>query len=120
MSQIVDIVRGSKLHQVISAVYPVYRKKKAILVIYDTPVKQIQTSLGGWDGGSRDYDDILDMTTNPRVSPAPQKAAFVNENTNPVMTIDEYHAKVTTGTFCGKTATMSICCTKAFFDRFLQ
>ncbi len=116
----VDIVKGSNLARLISTLYPSYRKRKVFLEVFDEPVRQIGTSLGGWDGGSRSSDDVLSMLPSPNVFPAQQKAAFVNENTNPTVTLDENHAKVTTGTFCGKTATMSISCTKPFFEAFLQ
>jgi hypothetical protein len=116
MLQTVKLIRGTRLHETLKNRFN-NRKTTCHVSIYDETEKVVQTSIGGWDGGSRDIDHLL--TGGRMVENVTQMQPFGGLREPPKVTLDQTHALVTTGTFCGKTATIHIKCTKEYWDNYL-
>lgn len=117
MSDPYVLAKDTKLSNFVKSRFPGYRKRKVYIHKLDVPVRALETALGGWSGGSRDEEWIVKGSVNS-VSAAPQQAPFGRDAPG-VVEIGSDTCKVTTGTFCGKEATMSISCTEEFFNAFL-
>ncbi len=124
---IIDVIKGSNLHSFIKSLDLGYKKKSIIITILKGEgVVETQPNIGGWSGGSIDYDYLVvcnptwplghQMSSMERIS---QPSPFGTHNTNPVF-LNNVTAMITVGMFCGKQATMKIKCTQEFYDTFLN
>lgn len=89
----------------IKRLMPSYRKRKAILRRLETIVLNDLN----WDGGSRSEYTLADLNTGQTVSVGDHMAApWNNLDEGRKVELKPGQVMLQTGTFCGKTATMSI------------
>jgi hypothetical protein len=105
MSNIYELKQHPRLQQLVRQVLPGYRKHRVIVI----PCEQVQLSGGYWSGGSRySYCQAALNGGGVRALAAPAAPVEFGGSAVPPYTIPQGHTVISTGTFCGKTATATM------------
>lgn len=105
MSNIYELKQHPRLQQLIRQVLPGYRKHRVIVI----PSERVQLSNGYWSGGSRySYCQAALTGGGVRALAAPAAPVEFGGSSVPPYTIPLGHTVISTGTFCGKTATATL------------
>lgn len=120
MSDIVKLVKGSRLAAFVAQIAPSNRRQKVSLSISESHSYERETPMSGWDSGANTFAALA--TPFGHVTPAPQAYGFNVKpgDKYPTVTIDSTQCMFTGGTFQGKPAALHIYCTREFYNHTLK